>query len=79
MNFLNFRDFSKIFRIYFRFKSLKIIKKRIKRGYIFVRDPRECDMACKATWQSHVDPRERVRGTELTRGFIYIYSYYIRL
>ena len=37
--------------------------------------PRGCDVAHKATWQSHTDPRERLRGVEVTRGkHIYIYS-----
>ena len=72
MNFLIFRDFSRIFRIYFRFKSFKIILKRIKRGFIFARDPRGCDVACKAMWQSHAGPRERLRGAEVTCGY-YLY------
>ena len=51
-----FRDFSRIFKtvflFYFRFL---IIKKKIKkRG---ARGPRGCDVARKATWQRHVDPR----------------------
>ena len=32
-------------------------------------------MALRATWQSHADPREYLRGTEVT--FIHIYFYYI--
>ena len=39
MNFLIFRDFSRIFQIYFRFKT---IKKGLKRGFIFARDPLGC-------------------------------------
>ena len=31
------------------------------------RDPRGCDMACKATWQCHADPREHLHGTEVAR------------
>ena len=79
MNFLIIRVFYRNFRIYFRFKSFKIIKKRIKRGFIFAQVPRGCDVACKATWQSHAGPGERRHGAEVTRGIIYIYSYYIGL
>ena len=59
----------------FDLNLLKTIKNRLKRGYIFARDPHGCDVARKATWQSHTDPRECLRGTEVTRGMhIYIYS-----
>ena len=37
-----------------------------------MRDPRGCDVARKATWQSHKDPRERLRGADVTRVHIYI-------
>ena len=47
-------------------------KKNKKRGLIFARDPRGCDVARKATWQSHADPRERLRGADVTRVHIYI-------
>ena len=72
--FSNFRDFFRIFLIYFRFLSIKNNSKRAKRGYIFARDPHGCDVACKATWQSHADPRERLPGVDVTRVHIYIYS-----
>ena len=36
-------------------------------------DPRGCDVARKATWQSHVGPRECLRGAEVTRGMHYLY------
>ena len=39
-----------------------------------MRDPHGCDVARKVTWQSHTDPRERLRGAEVTRVHIYIYS-----
>ena len=39
MNFLIFRDFSGIFRICFRFKSFKIIKKINKKGVYFRAGP----------------------------------------
>ena len=75
MNFLIFMDFSRIFLNFFEyifdFKSIKKIKKR---GLLIVGDPRGCDVPHKATWQSHADPRERLRGAEVTRGRIYIYS-----
>ena len=69
MIFTIFRDFSGFFRFYFRFKTFKIIKKMIKRGMIFARVPRGCDVARKATWQ-------RLRGAEVTRGQ-YLYLSYI--
>ena len=33
-------------------------------------DPRGCDMARKAMWQSHADPHERLHGADVawTRG-----------
>ena len=63
MNFLIFKDFSKFI---FDLNLLKTIKKRLKGGFIFARDPRGCDVARKATWQSHADPRKRLRGAEVT-------------
>ena len=45
----------------------------IKMGFIFARDPRGCDVARKATWQSHEGPRERLRGAEVTRDMHYLY------
>ena len=39
-----------------------------------MRDPRGCDVACKATGQSHADPRERLRGEEVTRVCIFIFT-----
>ena len=41
-------------------------------GFIFALDPRGCDMARKAAWQSHADPRERLRGADVTHIFIYL-------
>ena len=34
-------------------------------------------MAFGATWQRHVDARERLRGAEATRGRIFIFTIYI--
>ena len=48
----------------------------IKRGMIFARVPRGCDVARKATWMSHAGPRERLRGAEVARGQ-YLYLSYI--
>ena len=79
MNFLIFRDFSGFFLNYFRFLMIKSELKRLKRGYIFTRDPRGCDVALRATWQRHAGPRECLHGAEVTRDIIYIYSYYIGL
>ena len=56
----------------FGLNLLKTNKKRLKRGLIFAQVPRGCDVACKATWQSHSGPRKRLRGTEVTRG-CYLY------
>ena len=54
---------------------LKIIFNKQKNGYIFARDPRGCNVARKAMWQSHAGPRECLRGAEVTHGMhIYIYS-----
>ena len=46
--------------------------KSVKRGLIFVQVPRGCDVALKATWQSHAGPRERLRGDVTLFIFIYI-------
>ena len=54
------------------FKSFKIIKK-LKRGFNFARDPRGCDVACNATWQSHADPCERLRGDGGDTWHAYLY------
>ena len=54
----------------FRFlKGLNSLKNGQKGVYI-TRDPRGCDVACKATLQSHADPRECLRGTEVTSIYI---------
>ena len=58
MNFSIFRDFfldflKQFFLFYFRFLVIKL-NKNIKKG---ARGPRGCDVARKATWQRHVDPR----------------------
>ena len=59
MNFLIFRDFSRIFRIYFRFKSIKNNLKKNKNGVYFHAGP---------TWmrrgtQGHMaEPREPTRA-----------------
>ena len=42
-----------------------------------MRDPRGCDVARKATSQSHTSPREGLRGAEVTRVHIYIYRKYM--
>ena len=48
-----FSRFLKLFFLfYFRFLIIKI--KKIKKG---ARDPRGCDVARKAKWQRHADPR----------------------
>ena len=74
MNFLIFRDFLDFSEFIFEFTSFKTIKNIIKRRLFFARDPRGCDVARKATWQSHADPRERLRGAEVTRVCIFIFT-----
>ena len=57
MIFTIFRDFSVFFRIFYDFIfdfNNKKINKKIKK---WARGPRGCDVARKATWQHHVDPR----------------------
>ena len=71
MNFLIFRDFAVFI---FDFKSIKTIKNKTKSGLFFVRDPHRCDVARKATWHSHADPCERLRGAEVTRVCIFIFT-----
>ena len=54
---------------------LKTIYKMTKMGFIFAREPRECDVARKATWQRHASPR----GASAVRCdvcIIYIYRKY---
>ena len=69
--------FLKFSKFIFDLNLLKTIKKMIKRGFIFTRDPRGCDVARKATWQSHAGPRERMRGAEVTRGhYLYLIVIY---
>ena len=57
-DFYNFMGFFWIFSLFFLFnfylKTLKINIKKLKKG---ARDPRGCDVARKATWQRHADPR----------------------
>ena len=56
MNFLIFRDF---YEFIFDFsKNLKRLKKG-KKGLFFTRVSRGCDVARKATWQSHAAPTWR--------------------
>ena len=43
-------------------------------GLFFTRDPRGCNVARKAMWQSHADPHERLRGAEVTRVCIFIFT-----
>ena len=74
MNFLILGIFFQIFlNLFSIFKWLKN-KKMAKTGLYFARDPRGCDVARKATWQSHADPRERLRGANVTHVHIFIYS-----
>ena len=75
MNILIFREFLEIFLNLFKiFKVLKSIKNAKKEGSFIAWDPRGCDVAWRAMWQSHADPRECQRGADVTRVHIYIYS-----
>ena len=66
--FMNFLEFFWIYlNVFSILKLLNTTKKRAKRGYFIVQDPREGDVAHKATWQSREDPCGRLRGTEVTR------------
>ena len=65
-DFYNFLCISGLSEFNFNLNLLKIIQKIDKKGLIFARDPRGCNMACKATWQSHTGPCERLRGAEVT-------------
>ena len=48
-------------------------KKREKRGLIIARVPCGCDVACKATWQSHAGPR----SAYVAHVHIYLFILYI--
>ena len=66
-------EFSRFFGIYFDL----ILLKNGKKGSYFPSgtvgkhgpawDPRGCDMARKATWQSHASPLERQRDADVAR------------
>ena len=72
-DFYNFRDFFWIFPNFsdlnFYLKTLKINIKKVKSA----RGPRGCDVARKATWQSHADPRSAPTWRDIYLIFI-IYS-----
>ena len=72
MIFTIFRDFSRFFLI----KSIKMNKKESKNGLIIARVPRGCDVAHKATWQSHAGPRSASMAHR-TYLFIHIIITYI--
>ena len=71
MIFTIFRDFSRFFRFYFRFKTFKIILKMTKSILFFARVPRRCDVALGATWQRHAGPRDAYATC------VYIYIVYL--
>ena len=68
MNFLIFRDFSELI---LRFLMIKTIKIKAKKGFIFARDPRGCNVARKATWQRHAGPH----GAYAAQCDVHIYIY----
>ena len=55
------------------FKLFKTIK-NMKKGCIFRASRRGCDVARKATWQSHTDSLKCLRGTDVTYTYL---TYYI--
>ena len=61
--FLDFYDFI------FYLKRIKINKKSVNRARV----PRGCDVARKATWQSHVDSR----SAYVAHYFYILFIYYI--
>ena len=76
-DFNNFRDFFWIFPDFsdlnFYLKTIKNILKIIKTG---PRGPRGCDVARKATWQRHADPRSAPRGAiYIILHYVYIYKW----
>ena len=70
-----YRFFSEFILI---FTDLILFKKRQRGGFISPQDlwsgrgatwdPRGCDMARKATWQCHADPRECLRSADTWQG-----------
>ena len=78
MIFKIYRNFLEFFWIYLRvFSILKVFKsiKKGKNGLFIAQDLHGCDVARKATWQSHMDPRECLRGKEVMCTY-YIYCTY---
>ena len=61
MIFTTFRDFSEFFLTFndfiFYLNRFKINKNNKKKYLFCARGPRGCDVARKATWQRHADPR----------------------
>ena len=71
-----FGIFLNLFKCIFDFKMIKKILKGQKRGYFLAQDSHGCDVARKATRQSHASPCGRLHGTKVTRVCaIYIYIY----
>ena len=72
---MNFQDFFKcfwnLFFIFTDFNSFKMAKMGVnfphEQRADVAWDPRGCDMARKAMWQRHEDPRERLCGTNVAR------------
>ena len=71
MNFIIFRDFSRIFLNLFKYiKSIKSIKRLNKKGFINCVGPTWMRRGTEAMWQGQTDPRERLRGAEVTHVLI---------
>ena len=73
-DFYNFRDFFWIFPDFsdlnFYLKTIKKILKIIKKGS---RGPRGCDVARKATWQPHAEPRSEPTWRDIYYIILYIH------
>ena len=73
MNFLFLGIFSGFFWLILPFlNDKKMIQNTTKKGGIFARVPRGCEVARKATWQRHTGPRG---AYAVMWHIIYIYLY----
>ena len=72
MNFLFLGIFPDFYEFYFRFK---LIKKIAKTCLFIARVPRGCDVALRATWQRHADPRSAYVAQDIYFIFIYYRKY----
>ena len=59
------------FEIIFEFITLK----KWQKGCIYPASPRGCDVARKAMWLGHADPREPLRGAGMTQVHVFLILY----